>query len=299
MERAEKMIFVLDKPSGMTSHNAVSRMKRALGQKIKIGHTGTLDPMCTGVLPILTGNDTKLSDLLDGDKEYVASMKLGVLTDTQDITGTVLEERAADGICEADVRAALASFCGDREQLPPMYSSVKVGGKKLYELAREGKTVERKTRRITVYETEFLGQIAEFEYSFRISCSKGTYIRTIINDVGEALGCGACMTSLRRTKANGFDISDAVPLETAESYAREGRILSICRESEECFEHLGYCTVPDNGKKFYLNGGTVGVNRLPRISGNTPMMRAYSEDDTFLGLCRIENGGVKAVWSRI
>ena len=138
------MIFVLDKPSGMTSHNAVSRMKRALGQKIKIGHTGTLDPMCTGVLPILTGNDTKLSDLLDGDKEYVASMKLGVLTDTQDITGTILEERAADGICEADVRAELSSFCGDREQLPPMYSSVKVGGKKLYELA------ERKGSVLTV-----------------------------------------------------------------------------------------------------------------------------------------------------
>ena len=178
------MIFVIDKPSGMTSHDVVWRMKRALGRKVKIGHTGTLDPMCTGVLPVLTGNDTKLSDLLGGDKEYVATMRLGLVTDTQDITGEVLETNGTDGIGEDDVRRVLASFVGETEQLPPMYSSVKVGGKKLYELAREGKTVERKMRKITVYETEYLGTAAENEYKFRIACSKGTYIRTIIDDAG-------------------------------------------------------------------------------------------------------------------
>ena len=215
------MIFVIDKPSGMTSHDVVWRMKRALGRKVKIGHTGTLDPMCTGVLPVLTGNDTKLSDLLGGDKEYVATMRLGLVTDTQDITGEVLETHGTDGIGEDDVRRVLASFVGETEQLPPMYSSVKVGGKKLYELAREGRTVERKTRKITVYETEYLGTAAENEYKFRIACSKGTYIRTIIDDAGRALGCGACMSSLRRTKAGMFTLSQAITLPQILEFAKE------------------------------------------------------------------------------
>lgn len=293
------MIFVIDKPSGMTSHDVVWRMKRALGRKVKIGHTGTLDPMCTGVLPVLTGNDTKLSDLLGGDKEYVATMRLGLVTDTQDITGEVLETNGTDGIGEDDVRRVLASFVGETEQLPPMYSSVKVGGKKLYELAREGKTVERKTRKITVYETEYLGTVAENEYKFRIACSKGTYIRTIIDDAGRALGCGACMTSLRRTKANGFSLADAVPLEEAEKLAKEGHIASVCRSSEGCFENLGRCTVPENGLKFYLNGGSIGEKRLSDMTERTELMRAYSENGTFLGLCRLEEGEIKAVWKRI
>ena len=215
------MIFVIDKPSGMTSHDVVWRMKRALGRKIKIGHTGTLDPMCTGVLPVLTGNDTKLSDLLGGDKEYVATMRLGLVTDTQDITGEVLEKHGTDGIGEDDVRRVLASFVGETEQLPPMYSSVKVGGKKLYELAREGKTVERKARKITVYEIEYLGTVAENEYKFRVACSKGTYIRTIIDDAGRALGCGACMSSLRRTKAGMFTLSQAITLPQILEFAKE------------------------------------------------------------------------------
>ncbi len=292
------MIFVIDKPSGMTSHDVVSRMKRALGRKIKIGHTGTLDPMCTGVLPVLTGNDTKLSDLFAGDKEYIATMRLGLITDTQDITGTVTEERGTEDVGEEDVKRVLASFVGETEQLPPMYSSVKVGGKKLYELAREGKTAERKARKITVYEIEYLGKTAENEYKFRIACSKGTYIRTVIDDAGRALGCGACMASLRRTKANGFSLSDAVPLEDAEKLAREGRIAAVCRSSEECFSFLGRCTVPENGLKFYLNGGSIGEKRLFGVTEKTGLMRAYSESEVFLGLCRLEKGEVKAVWTR-
>lgn len=293
------MIFVIDKPSGMTSHDVVARMKRAIGGKVKIGHTGTLDPMCTGVLPVLTDRDTKLSDLLGGDKEYVATMRLGLVTDTQDITGTVLESKSSDGISESDVEKTLSSFVGKIEQLPPMYSSVKVGGKKLYELAREGKTVERKARTITVYEIEYLGKIAEEEYKFRIACSKGTYIRTVIDDVGRTLGCGACMTSLRRTKANGFSVSDAVPLEKAEELAREGHLASVARSSEECFDGLGRCTVPENGLRFYLNGGAIGEKRLSDVTKKTSLMKAYSEGGVFLGLCRFEKGEVKAVWTRI
>lgn len=293
------MIFVIDKPSGMTSHDVVARMKRAIGGKVKIGHTGTLDPMCTGVLPVLTDRDTKLSDLLGGDKEYVATMRLGLVTDTQDITGAVLESKSSDGISESDVEKTLSSFVGKIEQLPPMYSSVKVGGKKLYELAREGKTVERKARTITVYEIEYLGKIAEEEYKFRIACSKGTYIRTVIDDVGRTLGCGACMTSLRRTKANGFSVSDAVPLEKAEELAREGHLASVARSSEECFDGLGCCTVPENGLRFYLNGGAIGEKRLSDVTKKTSLMKAYSEGGVFLGLCRFEKGEVKAVWTRI
>lgn len=293
------MIFVIDKPSGMTSHDVVARMKRAIGGKVKIGHTGTLDPMCTGVLPVLTDRDTKLSDLLGGDKEYVATMRLGLVTDTQDITGAVLESKSSDGISESDVEKTLSSFVGKIEQLPPMYSSVKVGGKKLYEFAREGKTVERKARTITVYEIEYLGKIAEDEYKFRIACSKGTYIRTVIDDVGRTLGCGACMTSLRRTKANGFSVSDAVPLEKAEELAREGHLASVARSSEECFDGLGRCTVPENGLRFYLNGGAIGEKRLSDVTKKTSLMKAYSEGGVFLGLCRFEKGEVKAVWTRI
>lgn len=293
------MIFVIDKPSGMTSHDVVARMKRAIGGKVKIGHTGTLDPMCTGVLPVLTDRDTKLSDLLGGDKEYVATMRLGLVTDTQDITGAVLESMSSDGISESDVEKTLSSFVGKIEQLPPMYSSVKVGGKKLYELAREGKTVERKARTITVYEIEYLGKIAEDEYKFRIACSKGTYIRTVIDDVGRTLGCGACMTSLRRTKANGFSVSDAVPLKKAEELAREGHLASVARSSEECFDGLGRCTVPENGLRFYLNGGAIGEKRLSDVTKKTSLMKAYSEGGVFLGLCRFEKGEVKAVWTRI
>ncbi len=293
------MIFVIDKPSGMTSHDVVSRLKKAFPEKVKIGHTGTLDPMCTGVLTVLTDNDTKLSDLLSGDKEYIATMRTGIITDTEDITGKVLEENDVNTVSEDKVKKAILSFTGQKNQLPPMYSSVKVGGKKLYELAREGKTVERKPRQITIYETEYLGRQKDGDFKFRISCSKGTYIRTVIADIGKELGCGACMTSLRRTRANGFTISDATELEKAEELARTEKISSIGKSSEFCFSFLGSCVIPQNGLTYFLNGGIIGTERLIKSQFDGDTARAYSESNDFLGLCLVADEYVKLIWKNI
>lgn len=292
------MIFIVDKPSGMTSQGAVSRVKRMMGGKVKIGHTGTLDPMCTGVLPMLTDADTKLSDLFDGDKEYIATFKLGIVTDTQDITGQVLNTFPTEGIQEDKVKEVLSSFVGTREQVPPMYSAVKIDGKKLYELAREGIEVERKARQVTFYEIEYLG-FKDGDYKMRVSCSKGTYIRTLIHDIGSLLGCGAAMTSLRRTKANGFDISQARPLEEVMKIAEEKKLAEISVNAEKCFEKLSKCIIPNNGLKYYLNGGTIAYSRLSvSFSESEKLLRAYNEDSEFLGLCVPEEEGVKAIWSK-
>ena len=190
-------IIVIHKEKGFTSHDVVAKLRGILHMK-KIGHTGTLDPDATGVLPVALGKGTKLVDLLtDKEKTYEAVLHLGIDTDTQDMSGTVLEERPVN-VTEEEVRKVLKSFVGEQLQIPPMYSALKVNGKKLYELAREGKTVERKARPVCFYEIEPL----EFHLplvKIRVTCSKGTYIRTLCHDIGEKLGCGGCMEELLRS----------------------------------------------------------------------------------------------------
>ncbi len=209
-------ILIIDKPAGWTSMDVCAKLRGILREK-RVGHAGTLDPMATGVLPVFVGRATRAVQFAEnGRKEYHAVLKLGVVTDTQDITGTVLETRPVAAGAE-EVRAALGRFIGELSQLPPMYSALKVNGRKLCDLARQGRTVERKPRPVTIYELELTEQTAPDEFSLRVVCSKGTYIRTLCHDLGQALGCGGCMAALRRTMAAGFRIEEAVALDEAQA----------------------------------------------------------------------------------
>ena len=205
-------IVIVDKPAGWTSQDVTARLRRVFGTR-RIGHGGTLDPMATGVLPVFVGRATRGVEFFEhADKTYEAVLRLGTVTDTQDSTGTVLEKRPV-AVTEAEFRDILPKFTGEIAQIPPMYSAIKVDGKKLYELARAGKEIERKPREITVFSLdllEFTGETAKI----RVHCSKGTYIRTLCHDIGAALGCGGCMEALRRTAAGEYTLADSVELDT-------------------------------------------------------------------------------------
>ena len=221
-------LIIIDKEEGMSSHTAVSRVRRLLGAE-KAGHTGTLDPMATGVLPVLIGRGVKASEyMLTSDKHYIARLLLGVTTDTEDVTGEVLTR--SDKVPTAiEVEAAIRSMLGESLQTPPMYSALKVGGKKLCDLAREGKTVEREPRRITVYSITSR-RLRDLEYELDVKCSKGTYIRTLCADIGKKLGTGGVMKALRRAEASGFTLADAVKISELEAMTeeeRDGRILPV------------------------------------------------------------------------
>ena len=242
------------KEKGYTSHDVVAKMRGILKQK-KIGHTGTLDPEAEGVLPVCLGTGTKLCDMLtDHDKEYRAILRLGIVTDTQDMTGQILSvsKEIPD---EQKIRTTIESFIGEYDQVPPMYSALKVNGKKLYELAREGKTVERKARRVKIYDINVSfegGQIV-----MTVQCSKGTYIRTLCNDIGEKLGCGGCMESLLRTKVGRFALENAITLTQLEELSRQGRVEDAIISVDEMFADLpAYKTLPEADKLLH-NGNTL------------------------------------------
>ena len=226
---------IVYKEKNMSSQGAVSRLKRLLGEK-KAGHTGTLDPLATGVLPILVGRGVKASEyIVSEDKHYRTTLLLGVTTDTEDITGTVLTE--CENIPDEEaVRAAVKQMVGTIEQIPPMYSAIKVGGRKLYDLAREGKTVEREARVITVYSID-CEKISDKEYALDVHCSKGTYIRTLCADIGKLLGCGGTMKTLERTECAGFTLKDAHTLDEIEKMTEEEREALII-PTEELFPAL-------------------------------------------------------------
>ena len=220
MERSG--VINIYKEAGYTSHDVVAKLRGILKQK-KIGHTGTLDPQAQGVLPVCLGKGTKLCDLLaDHDKEYEAVLRLGITTDTQDMEGTILKESSVQ-VSEEEVRTCILSFQGEQQQVPPMYSALKVNGKKLYELAREGKVVERKARPVTFHNIEVLWMELP-KVKIRVQCSKGTYIRTLCNDIGEKLGCGGCMEELLRTRVERFGLTDAVKLDEVQKVMEEGNI---------------------------------------------------------------------------
>ena len=212
-------ILVIDKSAGWTSQDVAAKLRGVFHER-RVGHGGTLDPMATGVLPIFIGRATRAAEFLESaEKEYIAGLCLGVVTDTQDTSGNILETHPVTATREA-VQAALAQFLGPIEQIPPMYSAVKIGGQKLYELARKGKEIERKPRSITIHELELLeGEGTEF--TLRVRCSKGTYVRTLCHDLGRALGCGGCMSALRRTRAGSFALSQAVTMQQVLEFAAE------------------------------------------------------------------------------
>ena len=230
-------IIVIDKPEGITSFDVVAKVRRLYGTK-KVGHTGTLDPLASGVLPVLVGRAVKASEYVtSSDKHYVATLLLGIRTDTEDVTGRTLSE-CSDIPSESAVREAAAEFVGEIMQTPPMYSALKVGGKKLCDLARAGITVEREARPITVFSIG-IEKLCEREYLLDVHCSKGTYIRTLLADIGDRLGCGGTMKTLRRCEAGGFYLSDAVTLEELEAMTlpeREARLFPTERAFVGCRE---------------------------------------------------------------
>lgn len=213
--------LVIDKPAGISSHDVVNRVRRILGTK-RVGHTGTLDPFATGVLPIAVGEGTKAIQFLDeGEKAYEAVIRLGLVTDTLDITGSVMQEQNPGGVGQEQLLNVMAALTGKINQIPPMYSAIKQGGQPLYKLARKGVEVERASRQVTIHSFELLG----FEMplaTVRVRCSRGTYVRTLADDLGRLLGCGACLTQLRRTMSGPFRLDDAMTLDQLASYAEAG-----------------------------------------------------------------------------
>lgn len=281
------------KEKGFTSHDVVAKLRGIVGQK-KIGHTGTLDPDATGVLPVCLGKATKLCDLLtDKDKTYEAVMLLGMTTDTQDVTGRILEERSTETLTAdkvREVREVIRSFIGDYDQIPPMYSALKVNGKKLYELAREGKVVERKARPVKILDIRII-EMDLPRVRMEISCSKGTYIRTLCHDIGEQLGCGGCMESLIRTRVSAFQIKDAKTLEEIGALKQEGMLEEILVPIDEMFPLYPKITVKDDWKAFAKNGNPLDEKMLKDADRQEAdrqeadrQVRLYEESGKFIAI---------------
>lgn len=279
-------VIVIDKGSGCTSFDVVAKMRKICGIR-KIGHTGTLDPMATGVLPILVGNATKAQSLLpESDKEYEAVFDFGITTDTLDITGKILS-RADANVTLEQLEKVLPQFRGDIMQLPPMYSAVSKDGVRLYELARRGISVERTPRPVTVHSLELLN-FDEGLQSARIfvKCSKGTYIRSICDDIGNALGCGAVMTSLRRVTACGYTLDDAITVECAQELADNGELDKYLRTTDSVFMCYSALNVTQAQAVRFKNGGGLMLSRtgVDENAEDGKLYRVYGTDGAFLGL---------------
>lgn len=247
------------KEKGFTSHDVVNIVRKSLG-KVKTGHTGTLDPDAEGVLPICVGKATKLADYIAADiKEYKAELTLGITTTTEDIWGDVIEEKSVN-LSEEEVFEAIMSFKGEYSQKPPMYSAVKVNGKKLYELAREGIEVERKTRLINIYEIRDIKNLGNNRYEFYVLCSKGTYIRTLCKDIGEKLGCGGCMSSLTRTRSGNFYIEDSIKINDFKKAVSENRTDEIIIPVEKILENYKRVHISSKAEKFVVNGNKISLS---------------------------------------
>ncbi len=281
-------LLLLDKPAGMTSFSCCRAARRWLKTK-KIGHAGTLDPNATGVLPLLVGRGTKAVSLLPShDKAYTATLRFGLTSDTLDIWGEVTDTGRPIPTLE-EIQAILPRFRGEIRQVPPMVSALKKDGVRLYDLARQGIEVEREARPVTVYRLELLGyDPAAGDLRLDCECSAGTYIRTICDDMGQALGCGAVMTGLRRTKAAGYDLSQCVTFEEAEELAAAGELESRLLSVESAFASLPEVTVTGPQANRFQNGGSLALERLKtEVAGQ---VRVKSPEGIFLGLGSPQNG---------
>lgn len=282
-------IILVDKPQDWTSHDVVGKLRGILHER-RIGHSGTLDPMATGLLVVFVGRATRAVEFAEADsKRYVAGLRLGMTTDTQDTSGTVLSQ-VQPQVSAAELERALEKFTGHIEQIPPMYSAIKVGGKKLYELARRGESIERKPRSICIHSIELLGSQGE-DLLLDVSCSKGTYIRTLCHDIGQSLGCGACMSQLRRTQAGPFRLGDAHTIEQIELAARQGALEGILLPVDSLFEHFPALTASCAAEKRLRCGNVIKCNAKPG------RYRVYSESEEFLLLGEVSDGQMRTVKS--
>ncbi len=288
-------LLLINKPKGITSFSAVSAVKRAAHEK-RVGHTGTLDPMATGVLPIFVGRATALSSLvLAADKKYIAEIKLGVTTDTCDITGEVLEKHDAN-VSQSDIENVLEKFKGKISQIPPMYSALKKDGVRLYDLARQGKTVEIEPREIEVFDLSVINPI-DSENCFSVFChvSKGTYIRSLARDIGEALGCGATLTVLQRVETAGFDISECVDL----AELNEENISNFLLNEEIAVKHLRALSVTKNQATRFCNGGQLAFERLNIENFNNAELLRIKYKNQLLGIgvadCEKQQVAIKCI----
>ena len=279
-------IVIVDKPQGWTSQDVTARLRRVFGTR-RIGHGGTLDPMATGVLPVFVGRATRAVEFFEhAEKTYETVLRLGITTDTEDMTGTVLTEENVS-FTEEQLQETLAAFRGEILQVPPMYSALKVNGQKLCDLARKGKTVERQPRPITIHELTLVER-GENTLRLRVRCSKGTYIRTLCKDIGENLGCGGCMESLRRVAAGEYTIDEAVPLQTLLDTEKPEKYL---RGVDTMFRNYPAVTLTANQETRCRNGNAFSVSLAPGT------YRAYSQGGEFLMLAKVDSGVMSTIKS--
>ena len=282
-------ILLIDKPPLWTSNDVVSKLKGVLKER-RIGHSGTLDPLATGLLAVFAGRATRAVSFAEShDKRYTAALRLGLRTDTQDISGNVISKGQTD-VKDEELDRVLSCFVGEIEQTPPMYSAVRVNGKRLYELARKGIEVERKPRKITVYSIERKGRESG-DIVLDIKCSKGTYIRTLCSDIGEMLGCGACMSALRRTEAGMFSVENAYTLDEVIREAEIGNVSSLLLPTEIIFSEYERITVSASAEAKVRNGNPVS------FSAPDGTYRVCSQQGEFLALGKCEDGIMKTIKS--
>ncbi len=273
-------ILIVDKPDGWTSQDVAAKLRGVFHER-RIGHGGTLDPMATGVLPIFVGRATRAAEFMESaEKEYIAGLRLGLVTNTQDTSGEALESRPVD-VTREQLEAVLKQFTGRIQQIPPMYSAVKIGGKKLYELARKGQEIERKPREITIHALELLDG-AGSDWTLRVHCSKGTYVRTLCHDIGAALGCGGCMSSLRRTMAGRFTLDGALTMQQILDFAAQGAPQELLLPVDAVFSQYPALIVTLAQTTRVRNGAEVRDREFP-----DGMCRVYSETGEFLMLGKV------------
>ncbi len=285
-------IICLDKDSDISSFRAIKKLRAILGIE-KAGHTGTLDPMATGLLVVMLGNCTRFIDFLpESDKSYTARVKLGISTNTLDITGEVLS-RSSVNLSEEDIQKVAKGFIGKISQTPPMFSAIQKDGKRLYELARQGIEIERESREIEISKLEIY-DFDNDEFSVDVSCSAGTYIRSLADDMGKALGCGACLKSLRRTAANGFNIEKALTLDEISKMTKEGKINDFIMPIEKALSAYPAIKVTEPQAKRFHNGGALDMDRIKTAEiSKSDIYCVYSHSGQFQGLAEISDNELK------
>ncbi|WP_127495790.1 tRNA pseudouridine(55) synthase TruB [Paenibacillus glycanilyticus] len=280
-------IIAVWKPAGWTSHDVVAKVRRIVRMK-RIGHAGTLDPMVTGVLPLCLGRSTRVVEYLqERPKAYEAVIQLGTATDTEDLTGTILEEQTGIKVTREQVLQVLQSFVGEIDQVPPMFSAVKVDGKRLYELAREGKTVERKSRKVTIHQIDLLDAVLDADkprFTFSVICSKGTYIRTLCVDIGRALGVPAAMAELTRTMSGGITREQCVTIEELEELQAAGKLEEKLLPADIAIDHLQRVQANAAVTEMALRGQKIPYNRMAASFDSSSLVRLYGENDAFIGI---------------